>query len=141
MSRVYWDSMLFVYWFEDNPLYAKRIDQIQTRMAERGDILCTSVFTIGEVLTGLYRQAAAEIATQIREAFRSPQIELIPFSEATAESYARIRGTHRVSPADAIHLASAAEAAIDLLLTNDRSLQKLVIPGIQFIAGLDVSVL
>jgi len=73
------------------------------------------------------------------DAFLSPQIELLPFTPETADHYARIRGNHRVSPADAIHLASAAQYGVDLFLTNDRRLQGLTIPGIHFIAGMDVN--
>jgi predicted nucleic acid-binding protein len=139
LSRIYWDSMLFIYWLEDHPQHADRMNHIHQRMEARGDKLCTSVFTIGEVLTGLYKRDALEIASQIREAFRSPQIELIPFTPETADAYARIRASHRVSPADAIHLASAANPGVDLFLTNDHRLQPLAIPGIHFIAGMDVS--
>ena len=139
MSRIYWDSMLFVYWLEDHPQYAARMDRIRERMEVRGDTLCTSAFTVGEVLTGPYRSGAIEAASRIREAFHSPQIELIPFTPDTADHYAKIRGIHRVSAADAIHLASAAQAGVDLFLTNDRRLQPLAIPGIHFIAGLDVN--
>lgn len=139
MSHIYWDSMLFVYWLEDHPMHADRMDRIRAWMDARGDTLCTSAFTVGEVLTGPYRSGAIETASRIREAFRSPQIELIPFTPDTADHYAAIRGKHRVSPADAIHLASAAQAGVDLFLTNDRRLQPLAIPGIHFIAGLDVN--
>ena len=139
MSRIYWDSMLFVYWLEDHPQYAARMDRIRTRMEEREDTLCTSAFTVGEVLTGPYRIGAIETASRIRAAFRLPQIELIPFTPETADYYATIRGKHSVSPADAIHLASAAQAGVDLFLTNDQRLKPLAIPGIHFIAGLDVN--
>ncbi len=131
--------MLFIYWLEDHPLHAARMQRIHERMEERGDRLCTSVFTVGEVLTGLYKRKALEIASQVREAFRSPQVELISFTAETADSYARIRASHRVSPADAIHLATAANAGVDLFLTNDHRLQPLAIPGIHFIAGMDVN--
>jgi len=139
VSCIYWDSMLFVYWLEDHPLHAGRMDRIREWMELRGDTLCTSAFTVGEVLTGPYRSGEIETASRIREAFRSPQIELIPFTPDTADHYAAIRGKHRVSPADAIHLASAAQAGVDLFLTNDRRLQPLAIPGIDFIAGMDVN--
>jgi hypothetical protein len=56
-----------------------------------------------------------------------------------AAGRARIRANNRVSPADAIHLASAAQSGVNLFLTNDRVLPKLVISGIDFIAGLDVN--
>ncbi len=139
MSRIYWDSMLFIYWLEDHPEYAPRMGQIHARMTKRDDTLLTSVFTVGEVLAGPYRRGAQEVATQIRETFQSPRIELISFTAETADRYARIRGTNRVSPADAIHLASAADVGVDLFLTNDHALQPLIIPGIHFIAGLDVN--
>jgi predicted nucleic acid-binding protein len=139
VSRIYWDTMLFVYWIEDHPDHAARINQIRTHMEDRRDTLCTSAFTLGEVLTGFYKRGALEMAAQIRNAFLSPQIELIPFTPETADQYARIRANHRVSPADAIHLASAAQYGVDLFLTNDRRLQKLAIPGIHFIAGMDVN--
>jgi predicted nucleic acid-binding protein len=139
VSRIYWDSMLFVYWIEDHPELAARMNQIRTRMEFRGDTLCSSVFTVGEVLTGFYKRGALETATQIREMLRPPLVELLPFTPETADHYARIRGNHRVSPADAIHLASAAQAGVDLFLTNDHRLQRLAIPGIHFIAGMDVN--
>jgi predicted nucleic acid-binding protein len=139
VSRIYWDTMLFVYWIEDHPDHAARMNQIRTHMEDRGDTLCSSVFTLGEVLTGFYKRGALETATRIRERFRPPLVELLPFTPETADHYARIRGNHRVSPADAIHLASAAQYGVDLFLTNDRRLQGLTIPGIHFIAGMDVN--
>lgn len=139
MSRIYWDTMLFVYLLESHPEHGPRVRKIRTAMLERGDTLLTSVFTIGEVLTGPYKKGALDVAAQIREVLRPPQIELIPFLADTAESYARIRGAHRVSPADAIHLASASHHGVNLFLTNDHRLHGLVIEGIDFIAGMDVN--
>jgi len=42
-----------------------------------------------------------------------------------------------VGIADAVHLACAASAGMDLFLTGDGDLQKLYVPGIQFIADYD----
>jgi predicted nucleic acid-binding protein len=75
--------------------------------------------------------------SQVRDYFEHGDIELIPFTAKTAELYAKIRAENSVLPADAIHLASAADARSDLFLTNDRKLQRLQIPGIHFIAGLE----
>src|SRR5438445_9305755 len=129
--------MLFVYWLEDHPLYAKRVRHILSKMEERQDQLCTSSFTVGEILVGPYKMGASEMAKQIREAFKAPLVEVIPYSPETADFYARIRAQHGVTPADSIHLACAAQARIDLFLTNDDALIGRIIPGIQFIGGLD----
>ena len=137
MSRIYWDTMLFIYWLEEHPVFAKRVDEIHHRMEERRDQLITGAFTVGEVLAGPYRKAAAEKVEEVRRRLRNVVAEIIPFTLETADRYARIRGTLGVSPADAIHLASAAQAGTDLFLTNDRQLLGKIVPGIQFIATID----
>jgi predicted nucleic acid-binding protein len=141
MSRIYWDTMLFVYWLEDHPLYAKRVRHILSKMEQRQDQLFTSSFTVGEILVGPYKMDAPETAHKIRDVFRAPLVEVIPYTLETADFYARIRAQRGVSPADSIHLACAAHAHIDLFLTNDADLVGKVIPGIQFIAGLDTTLL
>ena len=137
MSRIYWDTMLFIYWLEEHPVFAKRVDEIHRRMEERHDQLITGAFTMGEVLAGPYRKAAAQRLEDVRRRLRNVVSDIIPFTLETAERYARIRGTLHVSPADAIHLASAAQAGTDLFLTNDRQLLGKIVPGIQFIATID----
>ncbi|HYN16116.1 MAG TPA: type II toxin-antitoxin system VapC family toxin [Terriglobales bacterium] len=140
MSRVYWDTMLFVYWLEDHPAYGKRMSKILSRMQARGDTLYTSTFTLGEILVGPYKLREDDTAHRIRALFRSPEISLLPFTSETADHYGRIRAQLNVSPADAIHLACAAEADTDLFLTNDAYLVGKIVPGIKFIAGLQTDV-
>ncbi|MGC9292531.1 MAG: type II toxin-antitoxin system VapC family toxin [Acidobacteriaceae bacterium] len=141
MSRIYWDTMLFVYWLEDNPQYAPRVQQIYERMEQRRDTLCTSAFTLGELLVGPYKAKRASEGEAIRRYFQTSRMELLPFDAQTAEKYAHIRAEHNVTSADAIHLATAAQAHADLFLTNDRQLRRLMVPGIHFIAGLDTNLL
>jgi predicted nucleic acid-binding protein len=133
--------MLFIYWLEAHPQHGKQVHQIHRRMAERGDQLCTSVFTLGEILTGAYKTGRTREAQRIRSFFESGAMRILPFNSEAADRYAKIRAQHNISPAYAIHLAAASVAHVDLYLTNDARLQKLLIEGIQFIAGLDTSIL
>jgi uncharacterized protein len=137
VSRVYWDTMLFIYWLEDHPQFAKRVDAIHSRMEQRHDQLITGAFTFGEVLAGAYRGGTPNLVDESKRRLQRVVSEVISFTITTADRYAQIRGTLGVAPADAIHLASAAEAGTDLFLTNDKSLLGKIIPGIQFIASLD----
>jgi len=141
VSRIYWDSMLFIYWLENNPLFAKRVATIHTRMQQRQDQLITSAFTFGEILAGAYRQSVPHKADEIRRLLLSVVSEVIPFTLEAANHYARIRGTLSIAPADGVHLACAASAGTDLFLTNDKALIGKVIPGIHFIAGLDSNII
>ena len=137
MSRIYWDTMLFIYWLEDNPQFAKRVNAIRLRMQERNDQLLTGTFTFGEVLAGVYRQGKPALADKTKHALQGVVSEIVPFTLDTADRYAQIRGSHGMPAPDAIHLACAAEAGTDLFMTNDRTLVGKIIPGIQFIASLD----
>ncbi|MGA8089045.1 MAG: type II toxin-antitoxin system VapC family toxin [Terracidiphilus sp.] len=140
MSRIYWDSMLFIYLIEGNPMYAPRVKAIHEEMMRRRDQLVTSVFTLGEVLTGPRKVGAQSVVDRIRQFFiKSGKLELLPFTVGTSDRYSMIRASTAVTPADAIHLACAAESGVDLFITHDMKLQKLAISGIHFITGLNTN--
>jgi uncharacterized protein len=141
MSRIYWDTMLFIYWLEDDPRYGDRVQQIFERMRKRQDQLCTSTFAVGETLVGFHKRGALETAARVRRFFAQDSVEVIPYTLETADLYADIRARIGVTSAVAIHLACAASAGTDLFLTNDKSLIGKVIPGIQFIGGLDSNII
>jgi predicted nucleic acid-binding protein len=133
--------MIFIYWLEDNPQYAKRVQAIHSRMQKRKDQLITGAFTFGEVLAGVYRKGAAQRASDVRAQLERVVSEIVPFNLDTADRYAQIRGTLGLAPADSIHLASAAQAGTDLFLTNDKRLVGKFVDGIQFVASLEDDVL
>jgi uncharacterized protein len=134
--------MLFIYWLEGNPQFGKRVNAIWSRMQKRNDHLLTAALTFGEVFAGAYRWGAnPERVRQVKAELEVAVSEVIPFTSETADLYGRIRGSLRVCSADAIHLACAATAGTDLFLTNDTNLVGKVIPGIQFIGGLDSNII
>ena len=141
MSLVFWDTLLFVYLMELNPVHARQVRRLRGEMIRRGDQLCTSTVTVGEVLVGPYREGDEALAARYREMFRAPFVEVLTFDSKSADHYARIRADKSISRADAMQLACAAAAGVDLFLTNDHRLHRKIIPGIQFVGGLDVNVL
>jgi predicted nucleic acid-binding protein len=92
--------------------------------------------TIGEVLVKPLSTGHISLADRYRALFSSPQLTVSPFDLGAAEAYARIRQDRGLHPADAIQLACASAAEIDLFITNDGRLSKKNIPGIKFISGL-----
>src|ERR1700736_2625883 len=113
MSRIYWDTMLFVYWIEDHPRYAWLIRQSLLKMQQRQDQLCTSTFAVGEALVGPRKLGSTDAAARILDVFRSPFLEVVPFGLEAADHYANIRANQRIPAPDAIHLACAAQARTD----------------------------
>ena len=141
MSRIYWDTMLFIYWLEEHPPHVDGLKRLLSRMEMRGDRLCSSAFGLGEVLVGARQRNDERLADAIRTAMQPPHVELVPFDAVAAEHFAEIRARHRTTPADSIHLACAASVGVDLFLTNDVELTRLDVRGIRFIAGLDAPML
>jgi predicted nucleic acid-binding protein len=77
----------------------------------------------------------------IKKFFGSKDIEILPFDLESADRFSMICADARVSQADAVHLATAAAAGVDLFVSNDLELQKLLIPGIRFFADVDGKVI
>jgi predicted nucleic acid-binding protein len=50
VSRVFWDTNLFIYLFEDSPRFGPKVVALRQKMLKRGDELLTSTLTLGEVL-------------------------------------------------------------------------------------------
>ena len=50
MSRVFWDTNLFVYLLEDKGELTDAVVSLRERMVERSDELLTSSLTLGEIL-------------------------------------------------------------------------------------------
>src|SRR5277367_1250099 len=118
MSRVFWDTNLYIYLFEDSPKYSKLVAELRQRMLERGDQLVTSAFTLAEILVKPIKEKNDLLVASYRRALSATSM-LIPFDEKAALAYARIRTDHTVRPPDAIQLACAGSFGVDLFITND----------------------
>lgn len=138
MSRVFWDTNLFIYLFEDYGKYSRQVENLRKRMIERGDQLLTSALTIGEILVKPQSVGNTLACQEYEDAIRSTAI-ILNFDVATAKNYARLRGmnSQKVHPPDAIQLACAGTAGVDLFLTNDTRLHNVRVDGIHFITSVD----
>ena len=137
MNRIYWDSNLFIYLHEDHPEFGPQVRRIYEALIARNDTLCTSVFTVGEVLTLPLRMKDQAAYAVISDSILSGEVELLPFTLAMAQRFAQIRAISSLKAGDAIHLATAIETRVNLFVTNDHQLQKLQVPEKPFTVGLD----
>jgi predicted nucleic acid-binding protein len=136
MSRIFWDTNLFIYLFEDHGARANRVAALLARMRERDDELVTSMLTLGELLVRPLAAGDNQLAERYQSVLSS-NTTLIAFDRTCVLPFARVRNDRTLKAPDAIQLACAAAAGVDLFITNDDRLAKKVIPGIQFIVSLD----
>jgi predicted nucleic acid-binding protein len=135
MSRIFWDTNLFIYLFEDYKELSVKTIALRRKMLERGDHLLTSTMTLGEILVGPRRRGDHAICRRYEEQLSKGAV-LVPFDVKAAKLYAQLRSERSLMAPDAIQLACAASANVDLFVTNDERLQGRHVEGIQFIVPL-----
>lgn len=136
MSKLFFDTNVFIYLFEDYEPYSSMVEAVWRRMIQRGDKLVTSSMTLGELLVKPSKLGQASLVEQYDRTIRT-RAQVISFDPQVAWRYASLRATHSIRNADAIQLACAAHFGVDLFITNDKHLHKLDVPGIGFIAPLE----
>jgi predicted nucleic acid-binding protein len=136
MSRVFWDTNLFIYLLEGTDARAERVAELRRRMRERNDQLCSSTLTLGEVLVKPLERGDEALRERYETAL-GQAVQFVPFDQEAARLYALIRQDRTIRAPDALQLACAATARTDLFITNDDRLSRCRIPGIQFIVALE----
>lgn len=134
MRRICWDTMLFIYLLEGHAAHVARMREILQRCYERGDYLCCSYLALGEIMAGAALSSDPKKEAVIQDTIREMGFHFLPFDREAVLPFSRLRSKEKLRAADAIHLACAASAKVDLFLTGDKQLIKLHVPGVQFIA-------
>ena len=139
MSRVFWDTNLFVYLVEGHGR-AKQVAALRQRMMEREDELLTSALTLGEVLVKPMEAGDQELQQRYEYAITAGAT-VLPFDARAAPRFAEICRDRSIRAPDAIQLACASTAGVDLFITNDDRLSRKRVRGIHFIQPLDNAML
>jgi predicted nucleic acid-binding protein len=136
MSRIFWDTNLFIYLWEDYGTLSQAVEELRAKMLRRGDQLVTSTLTLAEILVKPTVAGNTELCRKYEEAISRVAL-LVPLDAKVAKLYASIRRDRLLKAPDVIQLASAASVGTDLFVTNDGHLQGKLVSGIQFIVPLD----
>lgn len=136
MSRIFWDTNLFVYLIEDRGARGEQVSALRRRMIERGDELLTSALTLGEVLVKPVEAGDEDLQRRYEHAITTGAT-VVPFDAQAAPRFADVRRDRSIRAPDAIQLACAAAAGTDLFVTNDDRLSRKNVRGIHFIQSLE----
>lgn len=136
MSRIFWDTNLFIYLFEGYGNLSKLTIELRKRMLSRGDQLLTSALTLGEILVKPAENKDSILFAKYQNAIAATA-QIIPFDVKAAPNYAKLRCDKAIRAPDAIQLACAGSVGVELFITNDARLHGKQVDGIQFIVPLD----
>ncbi len=136
MSRIFWDTNIYIYLLEDYGPWSVLVTNLRGKMLDRGDQLVTSALTLGEILVKPTAAGDTELCRKYVQRLTAVSL-IIPFDVEAAKRYAVLRCDPSLRSPDAIQLACAAVARVDLFVTNDNRLHGKRVAGVQFIVPLD----
>jgi predicted nucleic acid-binding protein len=136
VSRIFWDTNLFIYLLEGSGEHSQRTQEVLVRMSARKDVLITSALTLGEILVKPLETGDGAAAARYEHFLNSPGVEVVSFDREAARVYASLRLDRTIRPPDAIQLSCAAAARCNLFITNDGRLSQKNVAGVDFIVPL-----
>jgi predicted nucleic acid-binding protein len=136
MSRVFWDTNIFIYFFEDLGRQGKNARGLRERMLRRGDQLITSAMTMGEILVKPRQLHDLDLCKEYERAITATAL-VLPFDLNAARRFSVLRLNRSLRAPDAIQLSCAAAVDTDLFITHDSRLSALKVDGIEFIVSLE----
>ena len=118
---IFLDTAPFIYFFEDNKVYADRVDALFSAGTESGCRFVTSLITYIEILTLPERQGNHRLAAKYRDYFtNSDSLSIHPLDLIVANETIRIRARYGLKTPDAIQVATALSCGADHVVTNDK---------------------
>jgi len=136
MSRIFWDTNVYIYLLEDSGEFSELAATLRSKMLRRGDQLVTSSLTLGEILVKPTAQGDTELCRRYVQRISASSV-VVPFDAEAAKRYAVLRCDRSLRSPDAIQLACASVARVDLFVTNDARLHGKQVAGVQFIVPLE----
>ena len=135
MSRIFWDTNIFIYFLEDHGQLGASARSLRERMLRRGDQLITSAMTVGEILVKPRQLQDLDRCRKYERAITATAL-ILSFDLDAARRFSVLRLNRSLRAPDAIQLACAATVDTDLFITNDSRLSDLKVEGVDFIVSL-----
>ena len=136
---IYIDTNIWIYAYENNANFGELARQVLGQARSKQHQLAGSLYVLGELLVApTYQQREFTLAAY-RRLFASTQVELLPYTSRALETYVQLRALRRLKPMDALHLATAADAGVNIFVTEDTRLLSESVRGISRIVNLETA--
>ena len=126
LPKIALDTSCLLYYIEQNPKYEKFTQIIFEELLLSGNTKAiASTLIITETLPPAFAENRRDLVLAYKSAILGlPNLTIYPVTEQIAETAAYIRGVHRLSTPDAIHLATAIEEGAKAIIGNDKKWKK-----------------
>jgi predicted nucleic acid-binding protein len=115
----------YIYYVENHPTYADKVDAIFQVVEAMAIEIKTSVITLTETLMKPIQAEDQPLIDTYRELLtETDYIQLISVTPDLAEKAAHLRARYNLRTPDALHITAALESGCDVFLTNDLGLRR-----------------
>ena len=123
-KRVYFDTNIFIYIFEDYPDYEKPISIILNCIDSKNISTFTSEITLGEILVHPLKNGDTETAEKYINILNDRFfVTLSPTTQKTHIDAAKVRAFSGEKYPDAVHIATALHNDCEIFITNDKKIK------------------
>lgn len=123
--KIYLDTAPIIYFLENNPMYALKVQNFILGNATAGSFFAASVITDIEYLPKPMRESKTDLVNAYQKFKQILGIEILEVSQSISNIAVRLRTKYPgIKSLDSIHLASAIYANCDAFLTNDSQLRQ-----------------
>lgn len=122
--RVYLDANVLIYFLDGTPKRAVEAAAVLRAAADGAFRAVTGDAAVAQVMVGPYRNGDPLVIRAVREFFRQPRLlEVLSHSAPVFDDAAMLRATQEMPYIDALHIATAAAAGCDAIVTNDKRMK------------------
>ena len=123
-SKIYLDTSLFIYFFENNPKYISKVENLFEQAINKNVSLISSELLYLELLVFPYKEKNKKIENLYLNIEKYvPSLNLIPVTKKILTTAAKIRAEYNFKSPDAIHLATAKVEGCDQFYGSDKKLK------------------
>ena len=123
-SRIYVDTNLFIYYFESNPHFVEKVDNLFKESIEKDVVLICSELLYLELLVVPFKDknsTAVDLYENIENYI--PNLNLIPITKEILIGASKMRADFKCKSPDAIHLSTAKVEKCQTYYGSDKSLK------------------
>lgn len=118
--RVYLDANVFIYFLDGTPRLRESAAALLRAARDGHFSAITSHAAVAEVMAGPYQSGDPLMIRNTREFFQQPRlVTLVEHTAKAFEDAAMLRGTLGMPFIDALHVATAASAGCEVIVTHD----------------------
>jgi predicted nucleic acid-binding protein len=125
VKRLGIETSPYIYFVENHPDYADKMEAIFELVETEAIEVTTSVLTLTETLMKPIQAEDKALIQAYRELLsETDYIHLLPVTAKFAAEAAKLRAKYNLRTPDALHIATAIKSGCNAFLTNDKGLQR-----------------